>query len=551
MKGEGIDRKERRFPSTKVLQNIISYARNAETTIADVVDLLHPKFEPLTDTLTLIAEAYRKRKVEANAMDFDDLLVNLYLLLLKSPAAKSTFSEQFKYVMVDEYQDTNSVQSSIVREFASHHGNLLVVGDDAQSIYSFRAADIQNILAFEKHYPNAKTFRLETNYRSTPEILDLANDVINKNMSQYEKALLAHKASFMRPEVRAFSDAREEADFITSTILQLKEEGIPFADMSVLFRAAFHSQSLEMELNRRDIPYEFRGGMRFFARSHIKDVLAYVRIFTNLDDTVAWSRVLNMQVGIGPASAEKIINAVRKEADETNLSHLGSLLSARAQIGWGDCMQIWDALVAVKERTPTNMITAIIDSKYNDYLENEYPDYKDRIRDLEQLALFAENETDTAKFLAEASMQESYASAKEAAVSDDEDDVLVLSTIHQAKGLEWKAVFVIGLAAGQFPSERSLRTAKDLEEERRLFYVAVTRAEQYLYLTYPLTAGFGNFLVGPSLFLEEVDRNLLSESGRALGGSSTVFLDPSDDVDGISYEPFEDDTPPTSFLRDV
>jgi DNA helicase-2/ATP-dependent DNA helicase PcrA len=551
MKGEGIDRKEQRFPSAKVLASIISYARNAETTIADVVDVQHPKFEPLVDTFVRIAEEYRKRKLEANAMDFDDLLVNLYLLLLKSPNVKQKFGEQFQYVLVDEYQDTNKIQSSIVREMASHHGNLLVVGDDAQSIYSFRAADIQNILSFEQHYPTARIFRLETNYRSTPEILNLANDVINKNLSQYEKALAAHKSPFMRPEVQAFTDAREEAEFIADTVLELHDEGMLFQDMAVLFRAAFHSQSLEMELSKRGIPYEFRGGLRFFARSHIKDVLSFLRIINNLEDTVAWSRVLNMQVGIGPASAEKIINAVRDITNESELTHLGSMLSARGQIGWGDFIQIWESMTSVTERTPSNLITAVIDSKYNEYLENEYPDYRDRLRDLEQLAVFAEREADLGKFLAEASMQESYAATKQSAEEDQEEDRLVLSTIHQAKGLEWNAVFVMHLAAGQFPSERSTRSASDLEEERRLFYVAVTRAEQYLYLTYPITAGFNSFLTGPSLFLEEVDRELLSESGRALGGSSTVFLDPSDDVDDITYEPMDDDMPRRSFLKNL
>lgn len=208
-------------------------------------------------------------------------------------------------------------------------------------------------------------------------------------------------------------------------------------------------------------------------------------------------------------------------------------------------------MTSVTERTPSNLITAVIDSKYAEYLENEYPDYRDRLRDLEQLAVFAEREVDLGKFLAEASMQESYAAAKQSSEDEPEADRVILSTIHQAKGLEWKAVFVMHLAAGQFPSERSTSSAKDLEEERRLFYVAVTRAEQYLYLTYPITAGFNSFLTGPSLFLEEVDRELLSESGRALGGSSTTFLDPSDDLDDITYEPFEDDMPRRNFLKNL
>lgn len=551
VKAEGINRSEQRFPSTKVLQNIISYARNAETTIADVVELQHPKFEPIIDSITHIASEYQKRKVEANAMDFDDLLVNFYLLLLKSPSVQQTLSKQFRYVLVDEYQDINKVQSSIVRLLASHHQNLLVVGDDAQSIYSFRAADINNILAFEKTYKDARVFRLETNYRSTPEILALANDVINNNTSQYEKALFAQKSSFMRPEVRSFTDGREEAEYIADTVLELYNEGMKFSEMAVLFRAAYHSQSLEMELAKRDIPYEFRGGMRFFARAHIKDVLAYMRIFQNLNDTVAWSRVLNMQVGIGPASATKIYEGAKKLDTIADLSQLGSLLSARGQAGWGDLMQIWEAMQKEKTKKPSTLITAIIDSKYTDYLENEYPDYRDRLRDLEQLASFAEKEEELDRFLAESSMQEKYAAKKTNTGQGADEDQLVLTTIHQAKGLEWKAVFVMSVAAGQFPSERSMRSAKDLEEERRLFYVAITRAEQYLYITYPITAGFQNFLTGPSLFLEEINRELFLESGNSIERMTTQFLDPNDDADGITYEAFDDDRPNTGFLRSL
>ena len=535
LKVEGINRNERRFPSPKVLQSIISYARNAETTIADVLDLKHPNWLDIADVITRIAEEYRKRKIDANAMDFDDLLVNLYLLLLKEPSVKQTFANQFLYILVDECQDTNKIQASIINQFAAVHHNVLVVGDDAQSIYSFRAADIQNILDFDVQYPGANMFRLETNYRSTPNILDVANDVIANNTRQHQKTLRSSKESFMRPEVHAFADDREEAEFIAGQILQFREEGIQFDHMAVLFRAAFHSQALEMELMKRDIPYDYRGGVRFFERSHIKNVLAYLRIVANKDDVVAWSRVLNMQVGLGPVTVEKIIRTIRQSEELENLSHIGSSLPARAQIGWMDFLAIWQDLLA-SDQTVSGLIRAVAESKYAEYLENEHSDYRERLQDIEQLAVFGERATDLSTFLAEASMQESYQATT--AQGGNEEEKVVLSTIHQAKGLEWEVVFVIGLAAGKFPHERSLRETNGLEEERRLFYVAVTRAKKYLYMTYPLLASFTSSLSGPSMFIEEIGRDLVHHEG--FHEETSIFDDPSDDVDDITYVPDPD-----------
>ena len=543
LKGEGIDRKEKRFPSPKVLQSVISYARNAETTIEDVLDLKHPNFLPIAETIRRIADEYRKRKLESNSMDFDDLLVNWYLLLLKSESARNKYAEQFKYVLVDEYQDTNKIQASIINLLASKHHNLLVVGDDAQSIYSFRAADIQNILAFEKKFTDAKIFKLETNYRSTPNILNVANCVIANNVEQYKKELKAKLDSFTKPEVHPFADVREEANFICDRILELREEGVEMKKIAVLFRAAYHSQALEMELMKRDIPYDYRGGIRFFERAHIKDALAYLRIINNLDDTVAWSRVLNMQVGIGPVAVDKILLGLKSVSDISDLESLGSLLPARAQIGWNDFLQVYNEVVKA-ERKPGVLIRAILDSKYVEYLENEYPDYRERIQDLEQLSFFADKTEELSRFLAEASLQESYTASKANAENHD-DEKIVLSTVHQAKGLEWEAVFVLNLSAGQFPNDRALKDLNGLEEERRLFYVAVTRAKKYLHLTYPILGGFGSVMQGPSMFIEEIDRDLIDLN--TIGGE-TSFYDPSDSDDDISYEAWDDDKP-TSFLK--
>ncbi len=577
-KAVGVERTERRFPSPKVLTNIVSYARNAETTIEDVLDLKHPQWLDIADTIGAIAEEYRKRKLDANAMDFDDLLVNIYLLFLKHPRVREQYASQFKYVLVDEYQDTNRVQASIVKQFASVHQNILVVGDDAQSIYSFRAADVQNILDFERDFPAAKTFRLETNYRSTPEILGVANEVIAQNSNQYEKSLKAVRDTFARPEVYAFADQSEEAEFIAQRILELREEGVELDQIAILFRAASHSQSLEVELTKRDIPYEFRGGVRFFERAHIKDVLAYLKVFTNPNDEIAWSRVLTMQVGIGPAAVQKILLHVRKitvEQPDALLNaevvrHIGSVLGVRAQIGFNDFLQVYEAMdeeysIQKSENSetgisPSVLLRAVIESKYREYLEAEYVDYRDRVSDLEQLANYAEKRDDVATFLADVTMQESFTAgqASQEGSPDDDEEKVVLSTVHQAKGLEWEAVFVLGASAGQFPSERSAKEHKGLEEERRLFYVAVTRAKRHLTISYPLVGGYNYTLQGPSLFIEEVGDNLLEHS-RGLGGGTSFFSSspsalPEDDGE-IRYvseeEPFSSDRPTTSFFSDI
>ncbi|MFA6427899.1 MAG: ATP-dependent helicase [Candidatus Magasanikbacteria bacterium] len=555
IKQEGIDRKQRRFPSPAVIHSIVSFARNAETTIEDVLDRKHPHWLELSEIIIRIAEDYGKRKVQANAMDFDDLLVNLYLLLLKFSHVREKFAEQFKYILVDEYQDTNKIQASIIKLFGSKHRNVLVVGDDAQSIYSFRAADIQHILDFERDYPDAHIFRLETNYRSTPNILNLANDIIAQNKSQYKKELKSVIDPLVKPEVYSFSDASEEGQSIVERILELHSEGIPLNKIAILFRAAFHSQALEMELVKRDIPYDYRGGTRFFERAHVKDILAFLRIYANKSDVIAWSRILNMQVGIGPAGAQKITQAFQHSSTSASfgieeIQHLGAELSVRGQVGWNDFLQIWKKLADTQGK-PGELIHALLDSKYVDYLEAEYPDSRERMDDIKQLAAFAERQKDLSQFLAESSMQESYARTHvKSDSSEGKEERLVLSTIHQAKGLEWDAVFIINLSAGQFPNDRAMREENGVEEERRLFYVAVTRARKFLYMSYPLMGWSASMLQGPSMFIEELDRDLFDEHTYE-NDEGSVFDDPSDDVDDISYEALDDDKPKRSFLKSL
>ncbi|MCF6276828.1 MAG: ATP-dependent helicase [Candidatus Magasanikbacteria bacterium] len=544
VKQEGVQKTGQKFPSTKVLQSIFSFSRNSEMGLQDVINLKYPHFLNLRDDLGHIFNEYEKRKKLSNSMDFDDLLINFYRLLQSSPEMLDYYAGKFKYVLVDEYQDTNKIQDSIINLLASVHKNILVVGDDAQSIYSFRAANVNNILDFPKKYEGTKIFKLETNYRSTPNILGLANDVIEKNLKQFRKVLKSHREVNVTPELNSFYHQKNEAEYIADKISEFQNDGIK--KIAVLFRSTHHSQALEMELNSLGIDYEYRGGIRFFERAHIKDVLAFLRIYSNPKDMVSWNRVLNMQSGIGLVTAQKII-AIVKDLTSEELISAEIPMSARAKIGWGDFVQIWKDIINVQAKKPGTLIEAILSSIYVQYLKSEYDNYRERVQDIEQLVSFAEKYDNLGKFLAESALQEG--NARKDMKKERNEDAVILSTIHQAKGLEWDVVFIINLAAGQFPNERAMREKDGLEEERRLFYVAITRAKTHLFMTYSESGGFGNLFSGPSLFIGEMNsRNLTDERCR----ETSVFTDPSDDIDEISYVPFDDDIPKhSSFLKSI
>jgi len=522
LKEEGIDRKEKRFPSPAVLQSIISFARNAETTIEDVLDLKHQHFLAIADVINHIADNYEKKKKAGNVTDFDDLLVNWLRILQQSEKIREKHQDQFHYILVDEYQDTNKIQASIIKILADKHRNLLVVGDDAQSIYSFRAADIKNILDFEQEYKDAKIFKLETNYRSTPDILNLANDVISNNVKQYQKNLKSVLEKFTKPEIQSFDEQSDEAKYIADRIEELIGERIEPEKIAVLFRATHHSQALEMELMKRRIAYDYRGGIRFFERAHIKDALAYLRILNNETDEIAWRRVLRMQVGIGDVTVDAILRQVVRPHPNPLLQGEGNVdLPARAMVGWNDFMQVYDKLKNARDVKAGDLIRIVMESKYAEYLENEYPDYRERLQDMEQLANFADKAQDLNSFLAESTLQEGFRNTV-----PSYNEKIVLSTIHQAKGLEWDAVFIINVSNGQFPNERALRESEGLDEERRLFYVAITRAKKHLHITYSTVSSFGGFQGGPSMFLEEINRELvdMDEGGCVFGDGDVVYV---------------------------
>ncbi|MFW0837455.1 MAG: ATP-dependent helicase [Candidatus Komeilibacteria bacterium] len=539
IKDQGIDPRQRRFPSPAVIQNIISYKTNAQQPLAKVVTDKHPQWESLIKDIDRLAKTYTDKKQNNQVMDFDDLLWHWYRLLEEHPTVKDKLAQQFLYILVDEYQDTNYLQAKIVQQLASRHKNILVVGDDAQSIYSFRAADIGNILQFPKLFPDSKTFKLETNYRSTPEILAVANDVIMNNPEQYTKKLRAVLPSQDKPQIIPCNSARQEAEFIASMILQLRDEGVDLPRIAVLFRASHHSQTLEMELNRRDIPYDYRGGIRFFERAHIKDAVSFLKIINNPADEISWWRVLNMQVGVGTATAEKIVTLIRNgqssDLKQVLTLPISDLLSSRAKDGWNNLLQILQTIIKEQDKGVANLIRAIIESDYQSYLELQYPDWSERLSDIEQLAEFSTTYDDLTSFLAEVTLQENFALQQE---TDDKDDKerMILSTIHQAKGLEWHTVFIINTVDGAFPNSRALIEPNGMSEERRLFYVAATRAQRQLFFTYPMIGGFSGELNQPSIFLGEIDPAKLEKArveNDYSGGEMVIEVDEEGNRRGI------------------
>ncbi len=535
VKDLAIDPKKQRFPSSAVVQNIMSLAQNTQISMEALIETRFPHFLKILDKLSAIQKAYAERKRKNNLMDFDDLLVHLAALLERDEKVRERLANQFRYILVDEYQDTNKLQATIIRLLSSKHHNLLVVGDDAQSIYSFRGADISNILDFPKQFSDVTIHKLEKNYRSTQPILDLANAVIAQNIEQYRKRLVHVKEGKVHPALVPAASPKQEAEFIAEMILQLRDEGIPLNKMAVLFRAAFQSQTVEFELTRRDIPYEYRGGVRFFERSHIKDVIAFLKVLSNPNDEVAWLRVLNLQVGIGSQTASVIYDQLIKQQNLPQvLATFVPNLPPRAQAGWKSAQRTFAKLLTQDyAHDPAPLIDSITKNDYREYLINQFPNFEERLEDLKQLAVFAEQYQSLEKFLAEVSLQESFGIAG-AGESSTDDEAIVLSTIHQAKGLEWEAVFVIHLIEPGFPNAKALQEEKGLEEERRLFYVAVTRAMTHLFLSYPIAADYRLMSMRmhePSRFLREIDEGLLEkyevseEEETFPDGDSVIFYD--------------------------
>ena len=504
---------EERFPQPKVLRSIISFSINSGKSLEDILKEYYPYFLRFHDSIKRLRDEYEIKKKSSNNMDYDDLLTKWLWLLRNNALARERFSRQFTYILVDEYQDTNKLQSEIIKELSSFHRNVLVVGDDAQSIYSFRGADITNILRFPKEYSDARIFKLESNYRSSPEILELANDSISHNENQFEKHLRAINKSEILPALVDVRDPYSQASFIAQRVLELREEGVALSDMAVLFRAHYQSAELEMELTKRNIPFIVRGGIRFFEQAHIKDVLAHLKIILNPFDEVSWIRALSIYPGIGTAYASRVFDEFSRTGDFNRLiaSRFGSFLPNRAQKGFKGFTRITRSIIEPGlEKKPDEMILRILENGYENYAMTHFDNSKDRIDDLHELVNFAHTYKSARTLLHDITLRESFKGETiESAPSHDEH--LVLSTIHQAKGLEWKTVFIIGLCDGQFPHAKSKDDPVQIEEERRLFYVGVTRTMRDLYLMHPITRydyQMGSVITRKSLFLEELNARL-------------------------------------------
>ncbi len=519
MKELKIDPKARRFPSANVVQGLLSYARNTLQPMQDVMEVRAPNFEDCASDVEEIGRIYAVRKQQARCMDFDDLLVAWKELLESEHGPR--IASRFQYVLVDEYQDVNALQTSIVRLLGSAHGNVLVVGDDAQSIYAFRGADVKNILAFPKEWEGASIYKLLTNYRSTQDILDVANSSLANNINQYQKDLAGVRDREAKPMIVPAASARQEARYIAEQILDYRSRGVALENMAVLFRSAAHAQALEFELLKRDVPYEVRGGFKFFARAHIKDVLSYLRVIENPKDETGWLRILQMESGIGAKGATSIVRMLHG-CDSFSAIVSGEYevpVSSRASMGWNACRATLRRITEGLPRPP-EMIRRIIDTGYRDTIEREYQDWKERLQDLDALEQFSDSYEDLASFLADISLYDGVSGIRE--TGGQKDELLVLSTIHQAKGLEWDTVFVMRVNDNAFPSKYA-EADHEIEEERRLFYVAVTRAKRRLFVTYALTSGFDTLTINrPSMFLDELPPHLFEtmELREANRGSS-------------------------------
>jgi len=509
-----INPKGSRFPKGEVLEDLLGLAINRRRPIDDLVLERYPFFYELLDDIRAVTERYRKRKRELNAMDFDDLLFYWEALLREHPEVRARYGEQFQHVLVDEYQDTNLIQADIVDLLAGRHKNLMVVGDDSQSIYSFRGANFANILSFPERYPEARVFKLELNYRSTPQILQLANVSIMQNRYQFPKELQTVRSAGAMPSLFPAQDVMEQASFVAERVAEIHEGGTPLSQIAVLYRAHYHSMELQMELTRRGIPFEVRSGLRFFEQAHIKDVSAYLKIICNPSDELAWKRVLQLYPRVGKATAEKIWRMISSGASDPRMAvdakEVGQKIPAGVRENWRLFSRTLARLRDPKMTSdPAGMIELVLKEGYEAYLQSRYPNYEFRTDDLRQLAAFAGQYSSCQDFLSELALLTSMEGETTPVRGRDENGTVKLSSVHQAKGLEWSVVFIIWLAEGRFPSLRSLSESggEGEEEERRLFYVAVTRARDELYLCYPRFApdrGGREMIQRPSRFISEL-----------------------------------------------
>ncbi|MEN8139631.1 MAG: ATP-dependent helicase [Thermodesulfobacteriota bacterium] len=496
----------RRFPSKRVIINMISGAVNKSM---DFDEYLHDRFAHLLEfsgKLHDIRDHYHAFKHEHGLMDYDDLLVNLRDVLRDQPEARAEVAARFRYVMVDEYQDTNRIQAEIVKLICEEHKNIMVVGDDAQSIYSFRGADFRNIMEFPDLFAGCQVVRLEENYRSVQPILEATNAIIAQAEEKFAKTLFSQIEGRDKPILHRAIDEREQARYVVEKINSFRAEGVALKDMAVLFRSGFHSYKLELELVNQQIPFEKRGGLKLTESAHIKDLLAYLHVLTNNQDRLSWHRIFLQLPKVGPKTAAKIYTAIADH--ESALAGLAAYKPAKSwRQEYGELVKAFDALVHLS--APTALFDQVMDY-YQPIFERLYQDdYPSRQRDLEQLRELLGGYETLQEFLDDTALD-----PPEENGGGGEGDCLILSTVHSAKGLEWQKVFVLNLVEGKFPSGQA-QLPQEREEERRLLYVAATRAMEHLFLVAPRrTVGHDRMPQAAMLsgFLEALPQGVLASS---------------------------------------
>jgi DNA helicase-2/ATP-dependent DNA helicase PcrA len=505
-----------RFPRKETLADLFSRAANREEDIATAVEKETPHFLYCLDDILEISRRYGETKRERNLMDYDDLLLRLASLLRENEAIRRAVSGTYGHVLVDEYQDTNRIQAEILRLLAAVHDNVMAVGDDSQSIYSFRGANFRNIMDFPSDFPGAKVVFLEENYRSRQPILDVTNEIIAGAREKFPKRLFTSRTGGEKAALLSAPGERIQSAYVADRILELhEEEGIPLSEIAVLFRAAYLSFDLEVELAKRHIPYRKFGGFKFLETAHVKDVIAHLRLIENPRDSLSLSRALLLVPGIGRKAGADLSRKAYEEA--SLLPVLSSLKTRKRSEEAGRLASLLAGLAGPRTDAgtgslPVTEMVARVIAYYRPLMEARFDDYPRRLKDLDHLESLCARYGTLSEFLSEITLEPPQASVGDIAAPDGEEESLTLSTIHSAKGLEWKAVFILWVLDGKLPLSRAAEDEEEMEEERRLLYVAATRAKDLLVMTYPVNIyerASGTVLSKPSRFVEEIPSSVL------------------------------------------
>lgn len=501
---------KKRFPNKQTINKILSLSVNTGRKIEDIVVEEYPHFSDCIEKIIEIGNIYKSYKKRSQLLDYDDLLI--YLRDFLNDKTKSQIlTKSIQYVMIDEFQDTNKLQADIVFGLAQHNNNIMVVGDDSQSIYSFRGANFKNIMNFPKLFKNVKIIMLEENYRSTQEVLDFGNHIIDTAIEKYPKELFSRKTGGELPAIISATTENMQSRFIVDRILELREENVPLNDIAVLFRSSFSSFDLEIELNKANIPYQKFGGMKFIETAHVKDVLAFLRIAQNPKDVVSWYRVLLLHEGIGPKKAQEILSKISSNEWDVK-SHPENTLNKSVKENIFNLFLCLHRLHTSRQ-LPIELLEIVL-YYYQPLFKSKYDDHNKRKKDLDIFVNIAENYKNLTTLLTDMALEPPTESVADISEEERDNEYLTLSTIHSAKGLEWHTVFIIHAVEGFFPSSMAYDKIESLEEERRLMYVAATRAKQNLYITYPMNIfdrHNGVTLSKPSRFIADVTENLAEE----------------------------------------